>query len=331
MNYFENIPISKYRNAIYGIATLGIIATHNSQYLSDIPNWIIKILRFGGSGVFIFAFLSGMGLFITLNREYNIRKYYYHRLKRVFIPYFIISFLWYGYKYIIIEHNIPYFFYEWSTLSFWGSHQGAWYVAMLIPVYTIWPFFYQWVIKDFTRRTILSLAIIIILSEFLFYTNQDIAKHLSQITQSLIYFVLGNYIGKEVKDNTLKSLYWFIGGIIIIFIRFLTNNDNIERFTTGIGGICITFAIAWILQKINYKFNFFNLITNLFSHLGKYSLESYLTNIFILQAVKYFCFDKILIQLDPTGILIFILIAVVGILTAIGLSKVIDFIILKRI
>ena len=44
MNYFENIPISKYRNAIYGIATLGIIATHNSQYLSDIPNWIIKIL-----------------------------------------------------------------------------------------------------------------------------------------------------------------------------------------------------------------------------------------------------------------------------------------------
>lgn len=106
MNYFENIPISKYRNAIYGIATLGIIATHNSQYLSDFPNWIIKILRFGGSGVFIFAFLSGMGLFITLNREYNIRKYYYHRLKRVFIPYFIISFLWYGYKYIIIEHNI---------------------------------------------------------------------------------------------------------------------------------------------------------------------------------------------------------------------------------
>ena len=27
MNYFENIPISKYRNAIYGIATLGIIAS----------------------------------------------------------------------------------------------------------------------------------------------------------------------------------------------------------------------------------------------------------------------------------------------------------------
>lgn len=78
-------------------------------------------------------------------------EFYKRRFQRVIAPYLLIAATWYGIKYLLIQQNPTGFFYELSTLSFWIDHQGAWYVAMLVPVYLIFPLFYNWV-EDGNRQ-----------------------------------------------------------------------------------------------------------------------------------------------------------------------------------
>ena len=60
---------------------------------------------------------------------------------RLIAPYCMIAGTWYGLLDLLIERNPALFLYDISTLSFWLEHKGAWYVAMLIPVYLLFPYF----------------------------------------------------------------------------------------------------------------------------------------------------------------------------------------------
>lgn len=85
---------------------------------------------------------------------------------RVMVPYLIIASTWYGIKYIIIEHDIQNFLYEISLLSFWKDHLGAWYVAMLIPLYLVFPFLFDWI--EVTKNNKTEKSIICIIAAVIF-------------------------------------------------------------------------------------------------------------------------------------------------------------------
>lgn len=61
--------LSKYRNALFGLAALGILIGHANSVIS----WPVSILRkislFGGIGVYVFTFLSGMGLYFSMKKS----------------------------------------------------------------------------------------------------------------------------------------------------------------------------------------------------------------------------------------------------------------------
>lgn len=59
-------PIMNYRTALFGIGALGVLAVHSTKYVQW-PMLIAKIFGFGGIGVYLFAFLSGIGLFQSMN------------------------------------------------------------------------------------------------------------------------------------------------------------------------------------------------------------------------------------------------------------------------
>ncbi len=137
--------ISQYRSELLGIATLMIILTHSIAVIS-FPSMINKILAYGSTGVDVFLFLSGIGLYYSVKKNNNKVMFYKKRFDKVFITYFFIAGLWYGIKYLIFERGkIVKFLYELTTLSFWNEHLGAWYVALLIPLYLIYPFYYNYI------------------------------------------------------------------------------------------------------------------------------------------------------------------------------------------
>lgn len=53
--------LSRNRMELYGIATLGIILVHAQSVVVSLPAAVLKVLSFGGIGVYIFAFCLVLG------------------------------------------------------------------------------------------------------------------------------------------------------------------------------------------------------------------------------------------------------------------------------
>ena len=112
---------------------------------SRIARNISKSLLFWKLGVDVFLFLSGLGMYYSLNinKSLSLKKWYIRRLKRVLIPYLIIEtpyWLWYT-----VSHNLGVcdFVYYISMLSYWKEHVGLWFLALLIPLYALVPLMFR--------------------------------------------------------------------------------------------------------------------------------------------------------------------------------------------
>lgn len=86
--------VSKYRSALMGLATLGILMCHAPANGVDLPFHLNSVLGLGQMGVMIFFFVSGLGLYYSTHRmEYSacgIAAWYRKRFVRLFVPYLII-------------------------------------------------------------------------------------------------------------------------------------------------------------------------------------------------------------------------------------------------
>lgn len=86
--------ISKYRFELLGVATLMIIICHSSNFVnfgnSKMDFMIRKIVTYGNLGVPIFAFLSGWGIYYSLDKKTDLRDFYFRRFKRTILPYLCI-------------------------------------------------------------------------------------------------------------------------------------------------------------------------------------------------------------------------------------------------
>lgn len=178
----EELLITKYRNELFGIATLMIVLCH-SVSIVPFPNSLSNIINYGTMGVNIFLFLSGIGLYYSLKNNGNIFEFYKKRFTRVIIPYLFIGGLWYGIKYLICgKGDIAQFLYELSTLSFWIEHKGAWFVAAIIPFYLFYPLLFKWLENG--RRILKTSILIFVILLFAFYLskiNLGLYIHLSQV------------------------------------------------------------------------------------------------------------------------------------------------------
>lgn len=93
--YSYNLSLlSKYRSALMGMATIGILMCHAPANGVNLPFHLNSILGLGQMGVMIFFFVSGLGLYYSTRRmEYSISgiaAWYRKRFVRLFVPYLII-------------------------------------------------------------------------------------------------------------------------------------------------------------------------------------------------------------------------------------------------
>lgn len=86
--------VSKYRSALMGMATIGILMCHAPANGVNLPFHLNSVLGLGQMGVMIFFFVSGLGLYYSTHRmEYSacgIAAWYRKRFVRLFVPYLII-------------------------------------------------------------------------------------------------------------------------------------------------------------------------------------------------------------------------------------------------
>ena len=93
--------ISNSRSFLFGIATLMILFFHSTIEIPS-SNWFLKIIgfikQFGNTGVDIFLFLSAVGLYFSLKKDSNVKKFYIKRIVRILPALLLVNLLWFAYK-----------------------------------------------------------------------------------------------------------------------------------------------------------------------------------------------------------------------------------------
>ena len=288
MNQKNESFLSLYRQELMGLAAVGIIATHSCHVVCW-PDAVVHILAYGGIGVYIFMFLSGIGLYYSLNSRggYSKEEFYVRRIRTVFVPYLIIAGIWYSIKYILIGRNVLTFFYELSTISFWIEHRGAWYIAALIPFYGLFPFYYDWIQKGKAWLKSLTLIVIIIVVETIIYNcSSEAMNHLSQVLNSLWVFILGGCYGSSVKEKGSNTIGIIPSFAIIFIVEKVTSINKfvpVEAILYAMKGVVFTVIMAYCLHIFRIL-----ILHRALSYYGSFSLELYLTNIYLIDALAVF-------------------------------------------
>lgn len=328
----NDLSINKYRKQLMGIAAIGVLLVH-SRNIIVLPKSVSELFSYGGIGVYIFVFLSSIGLYSSLKTRgggYSKIEFYKRRFKRAFVPYLLIAGTWYGVKYILIQHDILAFFYELSTLSFWIDHQGAWYVAMLFPIYLIFPYFFDWIEGGRQKKVIrdskiIGIAVIIfVIASVVSLFDMQLYSHLSQVFSSVIVYIIGYYCAEKVMTDKYNG--WLFGAICIVFyvmkaVKPLKTFDVINNISWSLLAVPIITVSTWFLSKVNSK-----IMNDFFGFFGKHSLEMYLWNIFLIQAIEYSGFIELFENQygDRYGYISYGLVIAVGIILSVVYGKISD-------
>ena len=154
--------VSKYRNAIMGIAALWVLFFH--AWIPVMPDstaghfnlfgFIERYLKaIGYCGVDIFLLVSGLGLTFAIKKG-SLLRFYYRRLRRIILQPLVVS---------LLLWNI----FGWSTLEFFQNISGynfyfkdttcfLWFIPAIVTLYLLFPLYYK--VFDRFRNKILFTA-----------------------------------------------------------------------------------------------------------------------------------------------------------------------------
>lgn len=252
-----------------GLAAIGIICCHTQANGVVMPGWLWQVFSLGQLGVSLFFFLSGFGLWYSLQniKRGGVINWYIKRYKKLFIPFFILAIPCFAYSTILGGHNIWYFITRITTIEFWISGGGAWFVSVLLVLYLIAPWWERLLCVTKQRSLISWTAFFVILC-----FGDLMMTHSSEICFFFLGFWVAPYASKGI------SIPWFpllLGSLALyVSFRLIPSLQSYPRsfFLVPLFIIlpCLLFDLSW-MKRIN----------KIFSFMGKISLESYLCNVFL--------------------------------------------------
>ena len=315
--------LSRYRTILMGFAVIMIIMCHAPQYGVAMPEVVSSILSRGGLGVDIFLFLSGLGCWFSLSKGGPLKRWYYKRFIRIFVPYFLIQIPFCFFYLCIGEFDWRHELTVFSTAGFWLWHEGAWYVALLLPLYLLTPLVYKLLQND--KRLLISIILIISLVSVCMLnikcvngTTHEIFSNLQWAFGRVPSFVMGMAIAPCVK-NGIKVNY-----LLIIFCSLITY-VSIHQFVSKDAPTqwCLVPPVLAVMIFLLNKLKNFKWFFVIIGWMGAISLESYLANIYLPNIVKfYFVPYKSGCQILYGGYLEYFLVGVIGIALAWGIHSI---------
>lgn len=269
-----------------GLAALMVIVCHAPQYGVAMPYTLGKLLARGGLGVDIFLFLSGLGCWYSLSKGVNLKHWYQKRFIRIFIPYFLMQIPFWLWRFSIGSFSLSEEFLVFSTIEFWTRHIGAWYVALLLPLYIITPAIYRlFLLKN--RFLIASLFVVVIIVVCMLNINMfagkehEILKNLQWTFGRVPSFIIGMALAPLVKRgvNVNKVVLVILPILIYYVINKLTCHEANTEWCLVLPTLTVYVILLEKLNKASYVYNFI-------SWMGLVSLESYLANIYLCATIK---------------------------------------------
>lgn len=268
--------LSAKRSIIMGIAMLWIVFFHSSISTDNMP--ILHYLKqMGDIGVDIFLFVSGIGIYYSLQKHESIKSYLISRLSRILPAFLLINTFWFIiHDLIVYKTGLINFVKNITTLSFWlDGNLTTWYLSSILVLQLVAPLLIKLLNRWESRVCILICIFVLCIVFFIRFTqfNEVIGHLLIWICRIPIY-VVGLWCGKYVQNN--KSLRLPVPVLAVIAAGCVI----ITLGTLGFLPIYIPFVIKyiayWPLSIILTVL--FTFIPNMrvLTWIGMHSLEIYL-------------------------------------------------------
>lgn len=200
--------------AIFTIALMHLIQSY------DIPSVVHKATSFGGAGVLLFIFCSGLGLYLSyLRKPLGYWEFLKKRFLKIYIPYIIVVVLW-GLWYLFTFQEFPWrevaahaFLYKmFSTELDISLCYPYWFISTIIQFYFVWPL----VVKLYrTGGVFLALGISLSWSTLVGVLGyEDMRPWGSFFLQYLWEFCLGMWIAERIYKGKVFDVqqckWWWL-------------------------------------------------------------------------------------------------------------------------
>lgn len=284
---------SQYRPELMGIATLLIIICHAPVFGVQMPRWMSTIMSNGGLGVDIFLFLSGMGIYNSyLNNSQKGRGLLYWLLKRyirIIIPLALIII---PIRFCFSDgyNNTSSMLMELCGLGSLFGKSPLWFISCILILYLLTPLF------TFVLCGKRKIEWLILLS-LIFFIIAYMPPH-SNIWHFMMNrwpsYLLGFTLAQNIKEQKTGSLWFFVFIPILVYILLYSfNHVFFTHFSLfGLQGISVMTICSVIINKYRHM--------NVFlSFMGTISLESYITNEYVLRFLSRYSWTINGIDINP--------------------------------
>lgn len=280
-HFFQLKKISQYRTELMGLGTFLILICHASISGVILPPPVSYVFSFGNLGVEIFFFLSGIGMVYSLSRHSgSFISWYKKRLERILVPYCFIAIPWFSWHAYIHEESFGHVLVNISTLNYWLYHEGAWFIAILIPLYLLTPVLYK-IIQSNYWPTIIPL--IGITSVCTLFPSDGVIYNILWAVHRLPCFFIGMLAAKWIIENRQINLH-------ALFLTTIVAMGVLRGIDPMIGWHWPIIFI-WI-PLVCMFFDRFPKLSNLSAYLGLISLESYILNLLLKDMFPVFSWDS---------------------------------------
>ena len=288
-----------------GIAIIAISIMHLIQgYMSEIPGIVNKAASFGGTGVHIFFFCSGFGLYLSqIKRPLTFVQFIKRRFLKIYVPYVII---------ITIYAIIPTVRFDGDRLQAWLSH--VFLYKMFSPVYET-SFGTLWWYMSTTFQFYISFLFLYKLKE----KAGNVGYAVICLLMSLIWWIFVGAMGlseERIYNSFFLQYLWEFGLGMVAADKF-SNSNVLEFENTTLLVLCVigivTEGITGLLGGVLKLFNdipamvgFFSLsllfmrkkfINQIGIKVGEISFELYLIHCLIYSIIFFYTPGHLVYQL----------------------------------
>lgn len=283
MRLFHVNDISEYRTELMGVATLLVIFGHSAGNGVVMPGWMEALCGLASVGVDIFLLVSGLGLWYSLRKSEltdlgGVFTWYRRRYTRILVPYLLISLVANVLAISRGSQTITTAILDITTINYWLNHRGAWFIAMLIPLYAITPlhdYFCRKVKNPFLFNLFVISSILVI--SCIPNTIDNIALHkLIDNVRNVFFHLPAFFVGFMIApfSKNYKEVSWTWITVVPIMVVLLLKVFGIG-YWPGFLFLPIT-AVLCVLFRHCWK-----VVMNIFRFFGRISLESYLMNVVV--------------------------------------------------
>lgn len=265
---FSIKDISTYRSELMGWAILWIMMLHFT-FTQIKPLGFIA--QYGFAGVDIFLFVSGFGLFYSLDKGNSILIFYRKRLIRIFPTYYIIGIFA---SIFLFGDNLLTYLFRYSTIGFWtGGVYWEWYIPSLVVLYIMSPLLKFLIDKRFFYIIGVILACIFGLAFYYIVQWQDLDRSHFFFIYRIPVYIYGMICAYWIKEGFSKNYYFIFLTIgIVLFIFLFPLHHQLYRYKY--------FSLLFLFPCFTLFFTLISKYVKIFNYImskmGKASLEIYL-------------------------------------------------------